>query len=263
MKQTITSKTVLFITGAFVSHHCWDEWITWFEQKGFRVKVVPWPQKDGPAAVLRHRHPDKDLAALRLEQLTSFYRLAALSLPEKPVIIGHSIGGLIAQLLLQEGLADAAVAIHSVPPQGIFSFSLPFLRSGWGPLGYFTNVNKTFLMSFEQWQYAFTNGLPAEVQKEGFELVIPESKRIVRDTITHAARVDFSRPHRPLLLIGGTNDHTIPPALNYKNHQRYTDKESITCYKIFNGRTHYVLNQEGWQEIAAYILRWLQSPASD
>lgn len=257
MTQPITSKTILFITGAFISHHCWDNWIRYFQEKGYHAVAIPWPQKDAPAAVLRHRHPDADVAAIRLAQLTSFYHDAALSLPEKPIIIGHSLGGLIAQLLLQQGVADAAVAIHSVPPQGVFSFSLPFLIAGWGPLGYFTDARQTFLMSFKQWKYAFVNGLPVQVQQESYESAIPESKRVVRDTITRAARVDFTRPHRPLLFLAGSKDHAIPSSLNYKNYRRYTDQQSHTSFKLFEGRTHYVLNQEEWPETAEYILSWL------
>lgn len=253
-----TSKSILFITGAFVGNECWEEWTTFFRQQGYRTLAPAWPYKDAPVDVLRQRHPDAQVASIRLVQLITHYETIARSLPEKPVIIGHSMGGLIAQILLQRGLASAAIAIHSVPPQGVMTFKLSFLMAGWGPLGFFTSTRKTFLMSFKQWQYAFTNGMPVEWQEKGYcTLAIPESKLVVRDTITAAAKVDFTAPHAPLLLIAGAADHTIPASLNYSNFKRYKHKQSVTDYKLFPGRNHFVLAQPGWQELALYIQDWL------
>jgi pimeloyl-ACP methyl ester carboxylesterase len=255
-----SSKTILFITGAFVSNHCWDQWKLYFENKGYQTCAPAWPNKDAPAEELRNRQPDAAIASMTLAALIEYYAEIAASMPERPVIIGHSIGGLITQLLLQRNLGSAGIAIHSVPPQGIMSFKLSFLRAGWGPLGYFTPVSESFMMSFRQWQYAFTNGLPLKVQKEGYyDLAIPESKQIVRDTITKVAHVDFQRPHPPLLLISGTEDHTIPASLNFSNFRKYKSSGSVTDYKKFEGRTHYVLSQAGWEEIAGYIHNWLSN----
>jgi pimeloyl-ACP methyl ester carboxylesterase len=254
------AKTILFITGAFVSNSCWDEWKPYFEKLGYKTLAPSWPNKDASAEELRNRHPDPAIASNRLADLVEYYAEIAGKLPEKPILIGHSIGGLITQLLLQRGLAKAGIAIHSVPPQGIMTFKLSFLIAGWGPLGFFTPTSKTFMMSFKQWQYGFTNGLPIEVQKEGYyKLAIPESKLIVRDTITSVAKVDFAKPHAALLLISGTADHTIPDSLNYDNYRKYKSSGSVTDYKKFTGRTHYVLGQEGWQEVAEYIQNWLRS----
>lgn len=257
--KILPSKTILFVTGAFVSNVCWDEWKTYFENQGYQTFAPAWPHKNATAEELRNRQPDNLVASMRLSELIEYYSEIASSLPEKPILIGHSIGGLISQILLQRDLATAAVAIHSVPPQGIITFKLSFLIAGWGPLGFFTPVNKSFLMSFRQWRYAFTNGLSMEVQKEGYyKLAIPESKMVVRDTITKIAKIDFEKPHAPLLLISGTADHTIPASLNYSNYTRYKTSGSVTDYKKFEGRTHFVLGQEGWQEIADYTLNWLQ-----
>lgn len=256
--QTENPKTILFITGAFVSNESWDEWRDFYENKGYKTVAPPWPYKNDTAEKLRKRHPNPEIASIRLQQLLDYFEEIARSFSEKPIIIGHSIGGLIAQILNQKGLAAAAIAIHSVPPQGIMSFKFSFLKAGWGPLGFFTSTKKTFLMTFSQWQYAFTNDMPFELQKSGYEeLAIPESKLVVRDTITSVAKIDFSKPHHPLLLIAGDNDHTIPHQLNQKNFKKYTDKNSITDYKLFPGRNHFVLGQPGWQEIAIYISEWL------
>jgi pimeloyl-ACP methyl ester carboxylesterase len=251
-------KTVVFITGAFVHHSCWDEWKAYFENKGYRTMAPPWPHKSASAEVLRNSHPNKDIAANRLAALTDHYDKLIRQLPEKPILIGHSIGGLIVQLLLQRGLGVSGVAIHSVPPQGIITFKFSFLKAGWGPLGFFTSTLQSFLMSFNQWKYAFTNGMDCDLQKEAYyQFAIPESKLIVRDTITKAAKVNFENPHAPLLLTSGSDDNTIPASLNYSNYQKYKNSNSITDYKEFKGRNHFVLGQPTWKEDADYILDWL------
>jgi pimeloyl-ACP methyl ester carboxylesterase len=196
------TKTVLFVTGAFVTHHCWDEWKVYFEMRGYTTVAPPWPFKDGTAEELRNRQPnDIDLADLTLEELVDHYADIAKGLPEKPIIIGHSLGGLITQILLNRGLATAAVAIHSVPPQGIFPYEFSFLRSTWRALGLFTSMKKTYLMSLSTWQYAFVNTMPLAAQKKAYQdLTSPESKRVARGGLTSAAAVDFKKMHAPLLL---------------------------------------------------------------
>lgn len=252
------SKTVVFITGAFVHHSCWDEWKAYFESKGYSTIAPPWPHKNASPEALRNSLPNKEIASNRLAALTDYYDNIVRQLPEKPILIGHSIGGLIVQLLLQRGLGFSGVAIHSVPPQGIMTFKFSFLKAGWGPLGFFTSVKKSFLMSFRQWQYAFTNGMDCEAQKEAYyKFAIPESKLIVRDTITKAAKVNFGNPHAPLLLTSGSTDHTIPASLNYANYLKYKNSNSIIDYKEFKGRNHFVLGQPTWKEDADYILEWI------
>lgn len=253
-------QTILFITGAFVHHSCWDHWRVYFESMGYKTLAPPWPFKNASAEALRMSHPNAEIASNRLDTLIQHYAYAAKELPERPILIGHSIGGLITQLLLQQGLGAAGVAINSVPPQGIITLRFSFLKAGWGPLGFFTSTRKSFLMSFTQWKYAFTNGMDCEAQKEGYyKYAIPESKLIVRDTITKIAKVKFENPHAPLLLTSGSTDHTIPVSLNYANYRKYKNSNSITDYKEFKGRNHFVLGQPAWKENADFILDWLKN----
>ncbi|TGD82548.1 alpha/beta hydrolase [Hymenobacter wooponensis] len=256
-------QTIVFVTGAFVHHSCWNEWKTYFEGHGYTCLVPPWPYKNASVEELRRRHPDARLASLRLKQLVDSFADVIKQLPEKPILIGHSMGGLVTQLLLQRDVAAAGVAIHSVPPQGVFAFSWSFLRATWGPLGFLTNVNKTFLMSMRQWQYAFTNGmLPAEQRATYEALVVPESKRVSRDGLTAAARVDFRRPHVPLLLVAGSDDHIMPAALNRANFKRYAQGSgSVTDFKEFTGNNHLVLGLPTWRDVADFIRQWLEQQA--
>ncbi len=115
-------------------------------------------------------------------------------------------------------------------------------------------------MSFRNWQYAFTNGMDCDEQKQSYyKFAIPESKLVVRDTISGAAKVNFENPHAPLLLTSGTEDHSIPASLNYANYKKYKKSNSVTDYKEFKGRNHFVLGQPTWKEDADYIINWIET----
>ena len=256
----IHTKDVIFITGAFVTHRGWDAWRAYFEEHGYRTIAPPWPFKDLAPEELRDRQPyDTDLADLTLDELVEHYMSIVRTLPEKPIVIGHSLGGLITQIIVNRGLASAGVAIHSVPPLGVIPYEFSFLKAGWKALGLFTSLRKTYLMSFKDWQYAFVNGMPlAEQQKAYLENTIPESKRVARGGLTRAAKVDWDIPHAPLLLTSGDQDTITPAHLNLRNFKRYPQDGSITEYKEFPGRNHYVLGQSTWKEDADFILSWLK-----
>jgi len=252
-------KNVVFITGAFITHKCWDAWKAYFEAKGYITTAPPWPYKSGTVQELRDRRPnDRDLAALRLSQLVEHYADIIKAMPEKPIVVGHSLGGLIVQILVNRELVAAGVAIHSVPPKGVFSFEWPFLKAIWKPLGYFTSVNKTYMMSLKEWKHAFTNGMTNEKQLLGYEEnAIPESKRVLRDALGKAAVIDFNKIHPPLLFITGSRDNIAPNSLNYENYIKYNKDHSITDYKEFNGKNHFVIGLPSWHDEADYILSWL------
>lgn len=258
--MAIQSKTVVFITGAFVSNICWAEWQTYFEKNGYRTLAPPWPNKAETVEELRARHPhhDKELALLTLNELIEYHVAIIRSLPEKPIVIGHSYGGLLTQIMVNRDLAAAGVAIHSVPPLGVFPYEFSFLKAGWKSLGLFTSIEETYMMSFEDWQYAFVNGMALEDQKAAYEkFTIPESKTIARDALTNAAKVDFDKPHVPLLFTAGDTDHIMPAHLNNRNYKAYTDTDSITDYQLIANRNHFILGLPTWQEDADHILSWL------
>jgi pimeloyl-ACP methyl ester carboxylesterase len=259
--STIKTKNIVFITGAFVSNACWDEWRIYFEGKGYSTIAPPWPYKNGTAAELRAKQPnDVDLATLTFKQLLDHYISIVKSFPEKPIVIGHSLGGMITQVVCNRDLAAAAVAIHSIPPLGVFPYEFSFLKAGWRVLGAFTSLKKTYLMSFKTWQYAFVNGMPLIEQKATYEqLTIPESKTVARGALTSAAKVDYKKPHPPLLLTAGTEGTIVPAHLDRRIFNKYKKNNgSIIEYKEFPGRNHFVLGQKTWKEDADYILDWLK-----
>lgn len=257
---TITSKTIVFITGAYVSHHCWDSWKTFFEAAGFETVTPAWPGKEAEPSVLREKHPDRlqKLASLTLKELIEYHANVVKQLPEKPIIIGHSFGGMITQVLLNRGLAQAGVAIHAVPPSNVMPIELDFLKSNLKTLGFFTSADKTYMMSFQKWQFAFTNGMSFDEQKSSYEAIcIPESKRVARGGLTNVSKIDMKKQQGPLLMLAGSKDQCIPEHLCRRNFQAYKAADSIRDY-VVKPRNHYVLGLPTWKEDAAFVLEWLQ-----
>jgi len=257
---TPKTKTILLITGAFVSNSGWDQWKSYYQSKGYNVVAPAWPHKKGTASDLRLRQPDSLVAQLTLQEIVDYHARIIDSLHEKPIIIGHSFGGLVTQLLVQQGKASAGIAYHSVPPKGVLTFKYSFVRSLWSPLGLFKSNDKTFLMSFPQWQYAFTNGMKESDQKAYYDqLVIPESRNVMWDALKKPATVDFKKAHAPLLFVSGSDDHIMPASLNKKTYKKYFKNQpsgTITEYKEFQGRNHLAMAQPTWKEDADYILEW-------
>ncbi len=152
------AKTIVLIHGMFMTSLCWENWIPHYESKGYKVLAPAWPGRDKSVEELRKAHPDSELAKLKLGDIVEHIDNVIKSLDEKPAIIGHSMGGLVVQLLLQRDVAVAGVAIDPAPPAGVFTTEFSFLKAN------FTAINPFLLsqptqMTLEQFQYAFVNTL--------------------------------------------------------------------------------------------------------
>jgi len=252
-------KTIMFITGAFISHICWKEWIVFFENEGYKIVAPPWIYKNELAVDLRQTHPESKIALIRLQDLLDYYSEIIDKLPQKPILIGHSYGGLLTQLLIQKELGSHGICINSIPPANIMHFNFSFYKAIWNLSDPFSSKNKTYLMPFKTWQHYFANQMPFEEQKEAYErLLIPESKSILCDMYSKSAKIDFKKKHNPLLFISGSEDVFVPASLNNLNFKKYKNFHSITCYKDFHGFNHLSINQENWQVIAGFIANWLK-----
>ncbi len=252
------SKTIVFVHGMYMTPLCWEQWIGHFQARGYHCVAPAWPGRDKPVAALRKNHPDPQLGQLTFRAVLAHLANILQALDEKPILVGHSMGGLMVQLLLQRDLAAAAVAIDSAPPQGVFTTRWSFLKSNWPHINPLAPQSQPIQMSFERFQYTFVNTLPLEEQRAAYEkYVVPESRRVPAESLTAAARIDFERQHPPLLLIAGSDDHIIPASLNKSNYDKYRRSASITDFKEFAGRTHFIIGQKNWEEVAGYIASWL------
>ena len=252
-------KPIVFIHGMYVTNECWKGWTQWFSAQGFSCHAPAWPLKNKSVEELRKQHPDPEIAKLTLKQLVDYYETFIKTLSAKPILIGHSMGGLITQLLVQRGLAHCGVAIDSAPPKGVITTKFSFLKSNWGAITPFASKKVPYLMPFETFCYAFVNGFEPALQRKIYDaVVVPESRRVASAALTNDAKINFSKPHAPLLFIAGSDDHIIPASLNRTNCKKYSDKNSVTDFKEFHGRTHYIIAQESWEQVAAYIQDWVE-----
>jgi pimeloyl-ACP methyl ester carboxylesterase len=252
------SKTIVFLHGMFMTPLCWEQWVNYFQAKGYKCIAPAWPGRDKPIDTLRKNHPDPQLGKLTLSDVIEHLANIIKKLDEKPILIGHSMGGLIVQILLQMNLATAGVAIDSAPPAGVFTTKWSFLKSNWPMITPFVSRHEPRHMSFEDFQYAFVNTLPlAEQQAAHEKYVVPESRMVPRESLGGIAKINFKKQHAPLLLIAGSDDNIIPPSLNKANYEKYRQSSSVTDFKEFAGRTHFIIGQTGWEEVADYVLTWL------
>ncbi len=254
------AKTIVLIHGMFLTPASWAEWKKYFEGVGYTVHAPAWPLHADEPSAMRARHPDAKLGALEMKDVLDSYREFLKSLPEKPILIGHSMGGLIAQLLLQERLGVAAVAIDSAPPQGLISLRWSFLKANWAVINPLADVSEAYLPDEDAFRYAFCDCVPeAEGRKVYADFATPESRRVGNAPTTDLAQVRFKEKTAPLLLIAGADDHIIPASLNYANFEEYEDAPSRTEFRMFPGRCHYIVQQDGWEDVASYVKGWLAS----
>ncbi|OIQ20175.1 MAG: alpha/beta hydrolase [Flavobacterium sp. MedPE-SWcel] len=253
-------KTVIFITGAFASHRTWDKWISYYEERGYNCIAPAWPNKNASSQILKSKHPDNNIADTKLSNVLKHYTEIISQQPMKPIVIGHSLGGLIVQLLLQQNLVIAGVALHPIPPKGIFSLNPTCLLSSLKRIGLFSSSNEPHLINFKEWQSLFTNGTPYEEQKYSHgKDVVPQSKRVLKDRFSQTAKINFTTPHEPLLIVSGTTDRITLPSINYKNYTKYDKKNSsVIDYKEFQNKNHFSYGLSSWKEEADYILDWLE-----
>jgi pimeloyl-ACP methyl ester carboxylesterase len=251
-----TIKTIVFIHGLFMNPNSWKEWIKFYEAKGYKCHAPAYPYHEGNPADLRN-NLNPDLGKLTFEQVTDSLSSFVDKLPEKPILIGHSMGGLIVQKLIETNKGVAGVCIDTAPPKGVFSFKWSFLKANLPTINPLKG-NSVCLPSVKWFHYAFCNTMTLEqAQIEYNKFVVPESRNIPRSSTGKTGKINFKNPHQPLLFIAGEKDTIIPASLNKKNFNAYKDKNSKRDFKEFTGRTHYICGQEGWQEVADYVLNWL------
>src|SRR5512142_1223747 len=212
------TRHIVFIHGMFMTPLCWENWIAYYQPKGYTCSAPAWPGRDQPIDVQRQKHPDPELGRLDLKAVVDCMETAVRSVGDNPVLIGHSMGGLVVQLLLQKALGSAGVAIDPAPPQGVLTTAWSYIRSNFTSINPLVARTHPVEMSFERFQYAFVNTLPLDQQRLAYDrYVVPESRGVPWQSLSSVARIDFKKPHAPLLITAGERDHIIPASLNRSN----------------------------------------------
>jgi pimeloyl-ACP methyl ester carboxylesterase len=256
--------TIVFTHGAWVTPACWDRMLPWFEARGYRCLAPAWPGKDRSVEAIRA--DPSPLRGLGIGEIVDHYAGIIRGLDEPPILIGHSYGGLFTQLLLDRGLGAAGIAIDSAPPRGIWAYEPTALRSLFGALTRYLLGSKIVRWSFGSFRYAFVHTLSLEEAREAYDrYVIPETGRVFFQSAfallnpRSPARLDFRRAGRaPLLLIAGARDRIVPAVINRRNHRAYARSASRTDFREFPDRTHWIIAQDGWEEVAAHVAAWLE-----
>lgn len=251
------SKSIILIHGNFVNNTSWAKWKSRYEQRGYTVYTPANPGHEGTPADLRnHVHPA--LTKTGFIDVVDNILLLIDSLPEKPLIIGHSMAGMAAMKLLEMGKAAAAVSIDGAPPKNVFP---PFatLKAVLPAFGFFST--KDYFMGSREWyNKCFFNTLPAGERANAFEsFAVPESYKVSRELVLNSfSNIDFGKPHEPILFIGGGSDNIFPPSLTTTLANKYKDKKSRVDLKIFQGKSHFICGETGWEMVADYVLDWYE-----
>ena len=258
------SRTVVFIHGAWMTPLCWEPFVGFFQQRGYRCLAPAWPCHDRPVEELR-RSPSPELARLGASGILGDFERTIRGLDEPPILIGHSFGGLWVQILLDRGLGCAGVAIDSAPPRGVLPLQWTALRSNAGVL--LTVMPHSIVrLTLAQFRYAFAHTTPEAEVRAAFERhVVPETRRIFFQAGMSLLdpgsplRVNFGNPSRaPLLLVAGSDDHIVPAAQNRANYAKYRRSAARTDFREFPGRTHWIIAQDGWEEVAEFVESWVK-----
>jgi alpha-beta hydrolase superfamily lysophospholipase len=262
--------TIVLINGLWMTALSWEFWTERYTKKGYKVVARSWPGMEGDMEELRRNPPD-ELGKLGITQIADHYDAIVREQATPPIIMGHSFGGLMTQILVDRGLGAAGVAIDSAPAKGVLGLpfstlkvSLPFTINPF-------NLNKVGALSEGQFQYAFGNLLSEEESKKVYErYAVPGPDHVlfqasVANFNPHsAAAVNFHNDDRPpLLLIAGGKDHIVPASTTKANFNLYKKSKAITDYKEFPERSHFTLGQAGWEEVADYALDWAVEHAGE
>lgn len=255
---------VIFIHGLWIHATAWQPWLDHFENNGYAVSAPGWPG-ERPTVAQTRGNPDA-MNNVGIRQMIDHYAEAidARVGVVKPLVVGHSFGGLIAQALLAEGRIAAAVAIDPAPIKGVKALPLAQLRSAFPVLGNPANRHRTVSLTAKQFRYAFGNTLSAAESNALHQTwSIPGAgKPLFEDAGANfsrhsAAKVDTRRADRgPLLLTSGTKDHVVPLKVTKEVVAMYSKNRAETDFHVFEGRGHSLTIDSGWKDVAGVVLDW-------
>lgn len=262
---TTSAPPVVFVHGLWLHAESWQPWVQLFQQHGYAASAASWPG-DGETTEATRRNPD-GVADRGVTEIADFIAAQLRGLPRKPVLIGHSFGGLLVQNLLGRDLAAAAIAIDPAPIKGVLELPLSALKATLPVTGNPFNLKKAISLTEEQFRYGFTNAVPEDEARELYaKYAMPAPARPIFQAATATlnpsaeTKVETGNGHRgPLLLIAGEKDNTVPPVLVRSTLKRYEGSGASTEYEEFAGRGHSLVIDHGWGEIADRCLAWMKS----
>lgn len=262
--EAITRTPVVFVHGLWLHGESWKKWTEFFREKGYDAVAASWPG-DSESTEATRRNADA-LAGYGVAEIADHIAEQLKKFERKPVLIGHSFGGLIVQNLLGRNLASAAIAIDPAPIKGVPELPLSALKSSFPVLGNPFNFRRSVSLTERQFRFGFTNAVSEQEAHELYtKYAMPAPGRPLFQAATatfnpkSATKVNVTNATRgPLLLISGAKDNTVPPVLVRSTFKAYRASPAVTEFKEFAGRGHSLTIDSGWKELAEYSLTWLK-----
>lgn len=254
---------VVFIHGLWLAASSWQPWVDLFTERGFAPISPTWPG-EAPTVMASRAHPEAG-SGYGIDAITSHFGAIIASLPSKPIIVGHSFGGMITEKLLGQNLGIAGVAIDAAQIKGVLPLPLSSLRSTLPVFRNFANEKRAVSLTVDQFRYSFGNALPAEESDALWEKhSIPSPGKPLFEAASanfsaHSpAKVDTDNDVRgPLLLIMGGRDHVVPEAITKSTMKQYRHSSAVTELVEFRDRGHSLTIDSGWREVADSVLSWV------
>ena len=259
----MAKKPVVFIHGLWIHSSAWKPWMEFFNNHGYDTFNPDWP---GDGVTVEESRANKNaIANHTIQDVVDRYEQMISALPARPIVIGHSFGGLMVQLLIGRGTAAAGIAIDPAPVKGVWQLPFTALKSSFPVLGNPFNVTKAVSLTHKQFHYAFTNAISEEESRDLYNrYTVPSPARplfqVAFATLNPKAenKANTANPTRgPLLITSGDMDHIVPPVLCRAAAKMYRKSPAITDFKSFPNRGHSLVIDHGWSEIAEYSVNWL------
>ena len=255
---------VMFIHGLWLLPSSWDNWAKVFEEAGYTALMPGWP--DDPETVGEAQQHPEVFARKTVGQVADHFEDVSRKLDSTPVVIGHSFGGLLAQILAGRGVAKATVAVDPAPFRGVLPLPISSLKAASPALGNSANRHRAVPLTYEQFRYAFANAVGEEEAKQLYDTYcVPASGTPVFQAAAAnlnpwtEVKVKSKNPQRgPLLIISGEQDHTVPPSISKASYKKQKRNKGVTEIKEMKGRGHSLTIDHGWREVAETALEFVQ-----
>jgi pimeloyl-ACP methyl ester carboxylesterase len=255
---------VVFIHGLWLLPSSWDNWAALFEEAGYAAITPSWP--DDPETVEEARANADVMAKKTLAQVADHTAELIGKLDKKPAVMGHSTGGLLAQIIAGRGLSAATVAIDPGPFRGVLPLPISALRSAMPVLANPLNRGRAVTLTLDQFRYGWANALSDDEAKQLYETYHVAAPGVALMQMANAnlnpwteARADTTNPDRgPLLIIDGEKDHTVPWAIANASFKRQRRNSGVTEIKKIPNRGHSLTIDSGWREVAQAALEFVK-----
>jgi non-heme chloroperoxidase len=259
-----TATPVVFVHGLWLLPSSWDPWAALFEEAGYVALTPGWP--DDPDTVAEAKAHPEVFAGKGIGEIADYEESIIRRLDRKPVVIGHSFGGLLTEILAGRGLAVASVAISPAPFRGVLPLPISALRAGSPVLSNPRNRHRAVPLTYDQFRYSFANAVDEDEAHQLYETysVPGPGEPLFQAAAANfnpwsEAKVDTKNPERgPMLIISADSDHTVPWVIAEASYKHENDNEAVTEIVKMPNRGHALTIDHGWRDVAETALTFVK-----